>query len=875
MSGIALPLERDDVDEDSVYYEYGFEDDWSGWTTADLTNPGPLWHPSEQHAFEEGSSWWCAIEDLGGYDNHWLQYLITPALDLRDFDSVCLNFMVFWAMEDPEVNPPDPQDWPEYDAWDGFNLWISTDGGEEWEIIEPERPAYNYESLFSFGYEWGMGPGIPGWCGFSGEWLEAVFNLDEYAGRDDVRIRWAFCSDPADATPDNDEYLSCLVDNLEIFGDDELYWSNNGDEQGDMEFDVGPSAGDHWELSEEESHTGDISAHCPIEPNLQDALVSPPLEIPEDPWYTWFDFWIIADGQNYDPDNNNSLDDYYMVEVSEDGVRWEKIIHDYGRGPDWWDDWHFYGPDTTYNDAPSWKRKLNLTGFGGETIWLRWKIITDDIMGDEEGSGFWLDDFRINITNRPEHDVGIEWVHIPYPNAVDLSTRCQISVKNFGLADENFVQRYFQVDNLIPRPIVPWGPLESDSSLVQSFVIEELPYADSVNVAAWAQVNHDNVPENDRRVVEGVVVYPEGVYNLGYDNRTYNFIGYRLDRNSGPMVKYTPEDDGIEGSFDLMALRARWDGTQQGDVQTTLHIFDDLRGDIGDEIYSSEITVTQQDLLPFVHVIDLADVQQLKEMSDDFWVWFELLNDNHFPAITGDEQAFGEEHYFTYDGELLRPFGADLQLHATIMPAGAGGTELVAGRETMDFEAIQPNTRKLMRLALFNGGIEPVTISDFDVNSELFDVEPALDLPMTLNIGDIDHFFVTFMPDQEGEFEAELTFTSNDDEPPVVRLIGVGDDLSSSPTDPERIPTEFSLGSVYPNPFNGTTVIPFEIARTAEVNLTVFDLSGRRVATLVSGRLDAGRHEAVFEAGDLSAGVYLYNLNTGTFTMTRKVVMVK
>jgi hypothetical protein len=89
------------------------------------------------------------------------------------------------------------------------------------------------------------------------------------------------------------------------------------------------------------------------------------------------------------------------------------------------------------------------------------------------------------------------------------------------------------------------------------------------------------------------------------------------------------------------------------------------------------------------------------------------------------------------------------------------------------------------------------------------------------------------------------------------------------------IPTAFALGPNYPNPFNPTTVLPFELPRAETVTLDVIDLLGRTVAVLVDGPMPAGRHEAHFEAGDLTSGVYVARLRAGSFVQTRQLVLLK
>lgn len=96
-------------------------------------------------------------------------------------------------------------------------------------------------------------------------------------------------------------------------------------------------------------------------------------------------------------------------------------------------------------------------------------------------------------------------------------------------------------------------------------------------------------------------------------------------------------------------------------------------------------------------------------------------------------------------------------------------------------------------------------------------------------------------------------------------------------TPPEtQLPEQFKLHQNYPNPFNPSTNIRFELPEAADIRLEVFDILGRRVATLLSGQeLPAGTHTQVFDAGHLSSGVYLYRLSTGTQVKTQKMTLVK
>jgi surface protein len=89
------------------------------------------------------------------------------------------------------------------------------------------------------------------------------------------------------------------------------------------------------------------------------------------------------------------------------------------------------------------------------------------------------------------------------------------------------------------------------------------------------------------------------------------------------------------------------------------------------------------------------------------------------------------------------------------------------------------------------------------------------------------------------------------------------------------VPDDFTLAQNYPNPFNPTTVISYQLPMSSEVQLEVYDMLGRNVATLVNGQVSAGRHTVNFDASNLSSGVYLYRLQAGSQIMTKKLTILK
>jgi hypothetical protein len=91
----------------------------------------------------------------------------------------------------------------------------------------------------------------------------------------------------------------------------------------------------------------------------------------------------------------------------------------------------------------------------------------------------------------------------------------------------------------------------------------------------------------------------------------------------------------------------------------------------------------------------------------------------------------------------------------------------------------------------------------------------------------------------------------------------------------KTLPTEFVLHQNYPNPFNPTTTIKFQIPHSSFVILKVFDLLGREVATLVNEEMGAGSYEKNFDDSGLASGVYLYRLQAGSFTQTKKLLLLR
>ncbi len=89
------------------------------------------------------------------------------------------------------------------------------------------------------------------------------------------------------------------------------------------------------------------------------------------------------------------------------------------------------------------------------------------------------------------------------------------------------------------------------------------------------------------------------------------------------------------------------------------------------------------------------------------------------------------------------------------------------------------------------------------------------------------------------------------------------------------IPNNYSLAQNYPNPFNPSTTINFTIPSNSSVELSVYNILGQKVATLVNKELSAGSYEYNFDASQLSSGIYVYSIRANNFNATRKMMLLK
>ncbi|UCE24090.1 MAG: T9SS type A sorting domain-containing protein [Candidatus Zixiibacteriota bacterium] len=176
----------------------------------------------------------------------------------------------------------------------------------------------------------------------------------------------------------------------------------------------------------------------------------------------------------------------------------------------------------------------------------------------------------------------------------------------------------------------------------------------------------------------------------------------------------------------------------------------------------------------------------------------------------------------------------------------------------------------------------------------------ALDSPLEITIGEDFYIAVKITDatygfpiccDSDGPYETATTYISSNGIAWLDMGTGYGDDVCirartsvdlpvAVADEPLQLAHQFTLSNNYPNPFNPTTTIMYSLARKAHVELSIYNLLGQKVTTLVDETMPAGNHSAIWNGADdsgnrVASGVYLYQLRAGDYVESKKMILLK
>ncbi|MDR3668078.1 MAG: arylsulfotransferase family protein [Ignavibacteriaceae bacterium] len=199
--------------------------------------------------------------------------------------------------------------------------------------------------------------------------------------------------------------------------------------------------------------------------------------------------------------------------------------------------------------------------------------------------------------------------------------------------------------------------------------------------------------------------------------------------------------------------------------------------------------------------------------------------------------------------------------------------------DSLNFGMVTLGNSLSKQITVYNLHDSLVTINEFFCSDSSFTTN--IRVPVTILPKDSLVVPVTFKPSRIGAFQVSFNLRCigqyNDDKQMIARqviLSGTTNDVASLNSGVSVL-DQFSLSQNYPNPFNPTTVIHYEIAADALVTLKIYDELGREVKTLVNQYQNKGKYDINFIAVNLSSGIYFYQLKTGNFISTKKMLLMK
>jgi hypothetical protein len=197
-------------------------------------------------------------------------------------------------------------------------------------------------------------------------------------------------------------------------------------------------------------------------------------------------------------------------------------------------------------------------------------------------------------------------------------------------------------------------------------------------------------------------------------------------------------------------------------------------------------------------------------------------------------------------------------------------TDLLISRSVIDFGTLEAGHSRVDSFMIFNRSVRVANVSTVRVNDQSFSVTPdgANILP-----SESETFVVTFAPTSAAQYSAPLVVSHNlSGSPDTIMLEGTATITSVAAGE---TPGEFVLAQNYPNPFGTITTLAFTLQHSDHIVVTLCDIEGAEIATLVNGMYDRGPHAITWNASAVPAGTYVVKLATPGETVSRVVEVVR
>lgn len=218
---------------------------------------------------------------------------------------------------------------------------------------------------------------------------------------------------------------------------------------------------------------------------------------------------------------------------------------------------------------------------------------------------------------------------------------------------------------------------------------------------------------------------------------------------------------------------------------------------------------------------------------------------------------------------------ADVMLQYLNFLIGDLAPNIVASADQIDFGIIAPNYTHTFELEITNQGYETLSISDILISGEGFNYYGTTQFD--LEHSQLQILEIEFEADELGQFSGELSILSNDPDTPELLIPLTAECLTDA--DDDLIVTTSKLIGNYPNPFNPSTTISFELAaeNTENTRIEIYNLKGQKVKEFsnLQNQTSVTWNGVDNNNQPVSSGIYFYKLKSGNYTSTKKMILLK
>jgi len=261
------------------------------------------------------------------------------------------------------------------------------------------------------------------------------------------------------------------------------------------------------------------------------------------------------------------------------------------------------------------------------------------------------------------------------------------------------------------------------------------------------------------------------------------------------------------------------------------------------------------------------------------------VNTDSLNVLPGDDQivlvTFVPNQPTDYSSDLFI-VNNDPETDTLVVPlTGVGfilAPEISVDPVALAFDTTAVGSSIVKLLSIYNTGNATLTISNISSTESVFSTNFS---SYDLSPGDSQMVQVVFTPIESITYTGNLFVISNDSEMDtlIVPVSGVGIMLARIELD-AQLPHILVLYPNYPNPFNPVTTLRYDLPENAMINITIYDMLGRQVKTLINQTQDAGYRSVIWDATNdygkpVSAGLYLYQIQAGEYIQTKKMVLLK